>query len=97
MRTVRRDPQFEEQASRIQSNARRLDEVLESVEWSIAEAAESWHLVEGPGGTAVRLAITTAFPDVAPALWIYFTIDDDHYCKLRSVEIAMPLRLVPSR
>jgi len=43
------------------------------------------------------LAITTAFPGVAPALWIYFTIDDDHYCTLRSVEIAMPLRLVPSR
>jgi len=71
-----------------------MDEVLESVEWSIAADAESWHLVEGPGGTAVRLAITTAFPGPTPALWIYFTIDDDYSCTLRSVEVARSLQVV---
>jgi hypothetical protein len=93
VRTVRRDPQFEEQALQIQPDAWRLDEVLDAVEWSIAMAAESWHLVEGPEGTAVRLAITTAFPGGAPALWIYFTIDDDDYCTLRAVELAKSLRV----
>jgi hypothetical protein len=64
------------------------------VEWSIAVNAEPWHLVDGPDGAAVRLAITGAFPGVAPALWIYFTIDDDDYCTLRYVEIARPVRLI---
>ncbi len=60
----------------------------------VSMAAESWHLVEGPGGAAVRLAITTAFPGGAPALWIYVTIDDDDYCTLRAVELAKPLHVV---
>lgn len=68
--------------------------MLESVEWSIAMDPESWHFVEGPGGTAIRLAITTAFPAGVPALWVYFTIDDDHYCTLRSVELARSLQVV---
>ncbi len=67
--------------------------MLESVEWSIATDPESWHLVDGLGGTAVRLAITTAFPGVAPALWIYFTIDNDNSCTLRSVEVARRLQV----
>ena len=82
------------QAQQIQPDVRRFDEVLESVEWSVASAPESWHLVEGPEGTAVRLAVTTAFPGGTPALWIYFTIDDEQYCTLRYVELAKPLRVI---
>jgi hypothetical protein len=63
----------------------RVDEVLEPVEYAIAQDAESFHQVQD---TQLRIAVAVPFPGVIPRLWIYFTIDDEDYCTLRAVRRA---------
>lgn len=81
-RTVRRSALFDEAAIRIETDAKRLDEQLRGIEWHIARDAE--------GGWQVRysnlyLIKTDPWPD-APALRVYYTIDDDNYCTLQWIE-----------
>lgn len=64
-----------------------VDEVLEPVEYAIAQDAESFHQVQD---TQLRIAIGDPIPGVIPRLWIYFTIDDEDYCTLRVVRRATP-------
>lgn len=65
----------------------RVDEVLEPVEFAIAQDAESFHQVQD---TQLRIAVADPFPNVIPRLWIYFTVDDEDYCTLRAVRPATP-------
>ncbi len=71
----------------LQTDTRRVDEVLEPVEYAIAQDAESFHQVQD---TPLRIAVADPFPGVIPRLWIYFTIDDEDYCTLRAVRRATP-------
>ena len=64
-----------------------MDEVLEPVEFAIAQDAESFHQVQD---TPLRIAVADPFPGILPRLWIYFTIDDEDYCTLRAVRRATP-------
>jgi len=64
-----------------------VDEVLEPVEFAIAQDAESFHQVQD---TPLRIAVADPFPGILPRLWIYFTIDDEDYCTLRAVRRATP-------
>jgi hypothetical protein len=68
-------------------NTHRVDEVLEPVEFAIAQDAESFHQVQG---TQLRIAVADPFPGVIPRLWIFFTVDDEDYCTLRAVRPANP-------
>jgi len=81
-RTVRRSHLFENHATQLQPDARRLDEQLRGVEWAVATKPEAFPQIPN---TALRLIKTDPFPD-APALRIYFTIDGDHYCTLQFIE-----------
>jgi hypothetical protein len=83
MRTVRRSHFFEAGARRIQPDARRFDEAIESIEWSIGEDPYIWP--EVPGRT-FRLALTKPLQGV-PSLRIAFTIDDDSTCTLHAVAL----------
>ena len=67
------------------THARRVDEVLESIEFAIAQDAESFHQVQD---TRLRIAFAAPFPGVIPRLWVFFTIDDEDYCTLRAVRRA---------
>jgi hypothetical protein len=67
------------------TDTRRVDEVLQPVEYAIAQDAESFHLVQG---TPLRIAVADPFPGVIPRLWIFFTVDDEDYCTLRAVRRA---------
>lgn len=69
------------------TDTRRQDEVLEPVEYAIAQDAESFHQVQG---TQLRIAVADPLPGVIPRLWIFFTIDDEDYCTLRAVRPAAP-------
>jgi hypothetical protein len=73
------------------TDTRRVDEVLEPVEFAIAQDAESFHQVQD---TPLRIAVADPFPGVIPRLWIYFTIDDEDYCTLRAVRGATPPQVV---
>jgi hypothetical protein len=68
-------------------DAQRVDEVLEPVEYAIAQDAESFHQVQG---TELRIAVSDPFPGIVPRLWIYFTVDDEDYCNLRALRRAAP-------
>ena len=73
------------------TDVRRVDEVLEPVEYAISQDAESFHQVQD---TQLRIAMADPFPGVIPRLWIYFTIDDEDYCTLRTVRRATSQQVV---
>jgi hypothetical protein len=75
----------------LQPDTRRVDEVLEPVEYAIAQDAESFHQVQG---TELRIAIADPFPGVIPRLWVYFTVDDEDYCTLRAGRPAIPPQVI---
>ena len=63
--------------------ADRLDEQLEGVMWVISHAPDKCDSIPG---TSLYIIKTDAFPG-APALRVFFTIDDDdNACALRYVE-----------
>jgi hypothetical protein len=73
------------------TDARRVDEALEPVEFAIARDAESFHQVPD---TRLRIAVADPLPGVIPRLWIYFTTDDEDYCTIRAVRRATPPQIV---
>jgi hypothetical protein len=75
------------------TDTRRIDEVLEPIEFAIAQDAESYHQVQD---TPLRIAVVDPFPTVSPRLWVYFTIDDEDYCTLRAVRAATSPQVVDS-
>lgn len=83
VRTLREGPLWEECKHRVQPDAKRLDEQLVGITWKIAHDAESCWSLRGN----LYVTKTDPWPD-APALRIYFTIDDDAYCTLLWFELA---------
>lgn len=76
LRTIRRSPLFESSVEDLAS-VRRLDEILEGVEWALANDPERF--TEVPH-TTLRVIPTDPFVNI-PALRIYYRIeDDDHVC-----------------
>lgn len=82
-RTVREEKQFTEDKKKLKHSAKRLDEILFGVIWTLSRIPESFGNVSG---TMLYLAKTDAAPD-APSLYIWYTFDDD-YIYLLSVELA---------
>ena len=76
-----------------QTDTSRVDEVLEPVEFAIAQDAESFHQVQD---TELRIAVADPFPGIIPRLWVYFTIDDEDYCTLRAIRAATPPQVADS-
>jgi hypothetical protein len=85
-RTVVWDEAFQRQVDRLQPDAERLDEQLRAVEWVVATRPERCPIMIN---TRLRLVLTDPFPG-APSLRVFFTIDDEHACTLRWVELAEP-------
>jgi hypothetical protein len=83
-RTVVWGEDFQRQVERLQPDAERLDEQLRAVEWFVATRPERCPIMID---TRLRLVLTDPFPG-APSLRIFFTIDDEHTCTLRWVELA---------
>ena len=75
----------------LHTDTRGVDEVLEPIEYAIAQDAESFHQIQD---TELRIAVAEPFPGVMPRLWVYFTIDNEDYCTLRTVRAAAPPRVV---
>jgi hypothetical protein len=74
---------YSREAAAIQSDARRFDEINESICWDISTCPESFPLIEG---TRLRVVKTRAGLGGCPALRILFTIDSDDNRTLHSVE-----------
>jgi hypothetical protein len=85
-REVTYDYTFEEQAKLLEPNARRLDEIIRSVEWKIANHAEKCPKM---AGTILRIAFTDPFPN-APAMRVLFSIKDDDHCVAHWIEYLEP-------
>jgi hypothetical protein len=83
-RTVIEDDSFRRSARRIEADARRLDELIDAAKWGIARGAEAWPSIPG---TRLRVVTTEPFPG-APALAIFFSIEDDNQARLRDVIIV---------
>lgn len=85
-RQVRYDYTFEEQAKLLEPNVKRLDEVIRSVEWKIANHAEKCPKM---AGTILRIAFTDPFPGVPP-MRVLFSIEDDNNCIAHWIESLEP-------
>ena len=72
-RTIREGKGFAEQKKNLRHSAKRLDEVLDGVTWALCRKPDCF-----PGLPDIKLylAKTDPFPDV-PALYIWYTFDDD--------------------
>jgi hypothetical protein len=84
-RTIREEKQFSEEKRKLSRTAKRLDEVLFGVTWTLCRKPESFLNIPG---TSLYLAKTDATPDT-PALYIWFRFDDEHVF-LQSIEEAIP-------
>jgi len=73
-RQVRYDYTFEEQAKLLEPNVQRLDEIIRSVEWKMANYAEKCPKM---AGTILRIAFTDPFPN-APPMRVLFSIEDEN-------------------
>lgn len=88
MRTLYESAHYSECCAKIEPDAARLDEALRYALYLISERAEAFPEIPG---TPLRRARTNDFPD-APALLLFFTIDDADSCTLQSLE---PLPIEP--
>jgi hypothetical protein len=82
-RQVRYDYTFDEQAKLLEPNVGRLDEIIRSVEWKIANHAEKCPKI---AETILRVAFTDPFPS-APPMRILFSIEDDNNCVAHWIEL----------
>lgn len=82
MRTIRYSEAWERCVEEMGEQLARLDDLLQGVEWAVAESPEHFPLVEG---TELRIILTDEFPDV-PAFVIYFRIVSDTLCCMEWIE-----------
>lgn len=82
-RQVRYDYTFEEQAKLLDPNVERLDDIIRSVEWKIANHAEKCPKMVG---TILRVAFTDPFPG-APPMRVLFSIEDEDDCVAHWIEL----------
>jgi len=81
-RTVQESEVFAACCKELSPTAKRLDEILEGVIWAISTAPEKLPEVQG---TSLRIVTTDPYPD-APAMTVYFRIDNDDFCTLMWIE-----------
>jgi hypothetical protein len=82
-REIVEEDQFKEDKKKLKKHSpKRLDEVLDGVTWVLARRPESFSQIPG---TDVYMAKTDPFG--IPALYIWFTFDEDHVY-LESIEEA---------
>ena len=81
-RTLIESPSYGKMAAAL-GDARRLDEVLRGVTWSLSENAEAWPIVRG--FRTIRLAKTDGYGDT-PRLRIWFRILNDNEVELLGIE-----------
>ena len=67
---------FSQACSEIESDARRMDEMLDGIKDIVCRTPRNGELISESGGKAVWSLGTDVFPD-APRIVIYYTIDDD--------------------
>ena len=79
------DPVFAASALRIESDAKRWDEIMFGVTWTISKNPEESARVKK--GSNLRLLFTRAFPGI-PSLRILFEIISKDKCILRDVSIV---------
>jgi hypothetical protein len=84
-RDIAEDPVFVAAAQRIESDARRWDEIMDGVVWALARNPDAFSPVKK--GSKLRLVKTKAFPAV-PALCVLFEMESDDRIILRDVAIA---------
>ncbi|MFD1516368.1 hypothetical protein [Pseudonocardia yunnanensis] len=83
MRDVRESALFTEQCQQLGLEVKRLDEVLESVVWAVANAAEDLQTV--PGSPLGWIA-TDPWPGV-PEMIVLFRIESDEIVDLKWIEV----------
>lgn len=83
MRSLIESEHYSQCCLKIESDAPRLDQALRYVLFAIAEGAEAFPAVPE---TPLRRVRTNDFPG-APALLLFFAIDDDTQCTLWSLEL----------
>ncbi len=86
MRETRESDEFGRLKAEINADARRFDELLFAVTWSLGREAERFHVVPG---TRLR-RIKTRGAHGLPRLVIYFTIESESLCELQWIEEAIP-------
>lgn len=82
MRTLYESDEYERCCREIEPNAKRLDEALRFALEAIANGPENFPVIPG---TKLRRVRTNDFPG-APALLLFFSIDDENSCTLQSLE-----------
>lgn len=85
-RQIRYDYTFDEQAKLLEPNVKRLDEIIRSVEWKMANYAEKCPKM---AGTILRVAFTDPFPD-APPMRVLFSIEDENNIVAHWIESLEP-------
>jgi len=85
-RTLREEKQFAEEKAKLKHSAKRLDEVLSGLSWTLARRPDSFPNVPG---LKLYLAKTDPFPGT-PALFVWFTFDEDMVYLLSIEEAARP-------
>lgn len=84
MRTVIRSQRFERDCLELDPSVRRIDEILEGIEWAIAQRAEDWPMVDDTGFRVIK---TAWFPN-APTLLVLFSIEGPSDCILQRVLVS---------
>jgi len=82
-REIIEQQQFKEDKRKLRHSAKRLDEILDGVTWTLTRLPECYPNIPE---TDVYLAKTDAFSDV-PALYVWFTFDEN-YVYLEGIEEA---------
>lgn len=79
MRTIIESEDYRRLAAEIEPDVRRLDEVMEGVQWVISRDPESATVVVAN----LRVIETYAFTVDHDYVFVFFTIDDEDSCTLR--------------
>jgi hypothetical protein len=82
-RTIREEKKFTEEKRNLKHSAKRIDEVLAGVTWTLCRKPESFLNIPG---TKLYLAKTDEFPN-NPGFYIWFTFDSETVF-LHSIEEA---------
>ena len=85
MRTIVKEPQFEDDLKRLKPDARRADEFIESIEWVLArDPTLGTCAASSPDVWFMPIADACANPSIA----VYYTFDDIHVWLL-SIQVSI--------
>ena len=89
-RTVVASSRFDGEAEAIFGEFQRADQAMQAIDWGIATDPERWSLIPG---TQLRVIKTHTFPG-APAVVVFFTIDDDNTCTKQAIDLIPEEELI---